>query len=89
MTSKQREKEAEAQRAISSRDREIANLKERLRVISKTISLRNGEKSAGAGEHTTELDAIIKQANKERLHLERHLAIATSVSNTVHIARGD
>jgi hypothetical protein len=80
VASRQRERDAEAHRQLLQRDREILGLKERLRDVSRRLAtkerpLRSTAKERGA----MELQSIIVQAAKERMQLERHLAIATEV----------
>ncbi|RXG60762.1 hypothetical protein Avbf_10313, partial [Armadillidium vulgare] len=71
---KQREKEAEYERQINERDVEIDKLKQRMKDLVRKLTGKNGEITQA--QSTQELEHIIRTVTKERLQLERHLAIS-------------
>ncbi|CAG0900748.1 unnamed protein product [Cyprideis torosa] len=81
VTSIYREREADVQRQLEYRDHEILKLKDRLKDLCHRLKEAGYERGNGhPSEHCREqreVEAMLKLATRERMQLERQLAIAT------------
>ncbi|XP_042871036.1 uncharacterized protein LOC122252571 [Penaeus japonicus] len=75
---RQKEKDAMYEKQLLERDREIQRLKARMKELVRKLTGKNGEITRA--QSTLELEQIIRTVAKERLQLERHLAVANEVS---------
>ncbi|XP_063587934.1 microtubule-associated protein futsch-like isoform X3 [Penaeus indicus] len=71
---RQKEKDAMYEKQLLERDREIQRLKARMKELVRKLTGKNGEITRA--QSTLELEQIIRTVAKERLQLERHLAVA-------------
>ncbi|XP_037796181.1 uncharacterized protein LOC119591500 [Penaeus monodon] len=71
---RQKEKDAMYEKQLLERDREIQRLKVRMKELVRKLTGKNGEITRA--QSTLELEQIIRTVAKERLQLERHLAVA-------------